>query len=82
MNKIYKVQMRWDNEAEVWTAISKDNLGLALEHASFDTLVYKVRLALPELLELQGLVCEEIDIELIASHREKVCSKHYHLYKL
>ena len=48
----YKIRFLWDDEAAVWVATSGDVPGLALESGSFDALVEKVRLAIPELLEL------------------------------
>ena len=42
----------WDPETEVWIATSNDVLGLVLESGSFDALVERVRIAIPELLEL------------------------------
>ncbi|GFI46503.1 hypothetical protein IMSAGC019_01822 [Lachnospiraceae bacterium] len=48
----YIVNFTWDNEADVWTATSKDIPGLVLESGSFDALVERVRFAIPELLEL------------------------------
>ena len=42
----------WDGEAGVWFATSDDVPGLALESSSFDTLVERVRMAVPELAEL------------------------------
>jgi len=50
--KSYLVNFIWDNDAGVWIATSNDVPGLVLEHGSFDVLVEKVRLAVPELLEL------------------------------
>ncbi len=47
----YKIQLLWDNEASVWIAISLDVPGLVLESGSFDTLIERVRYAIPELLE-------------------------------
>ena len=48
----YKIQLLWDNEASVWIAISLDVPGLILESGSFDTLIERVRYAIPELLEM------------------------------
>ena len=42
----------WDEEAGVWTATSPDVKGLVLEDSSFDRLMYRVELAVPELLQL------------------------------
>jgi len=41
----------WDDEADVWIAISED-IPLALESDSLDTLMNRVRLAAPEIIEL------------------------------
>jgi predicted RNase H-like HicB family nuclease len=50
----YTVTLTWDDEADVWIAESEDLPGLILESASFDTLVERVKNAVPELLELGG----------------------------
>ena len=46
------VKYIWDKDAEVWIATSESIPGLVLESNSFDTLVEKVRMAVPELMEL------------------------------
>ena len=46
------VKLVWDNEADVWITQSDDIPGLLLESPSFDTLIERVRLAAPEMLEL------------------------------
>jgi len=51
----YRISFSWDNEAYVWIATSDDVYGLILEHSSFDTLVERVRQAVPELLALEYL---------------------------
>ena len=47
----YDIKILWDEDARVWVAIAED-IPLVLESASFDTLVERVRLAAPEILEL------------------------------
>ena len=47
----YTVKMTWDPEAGVWLAIN-DEIPIALESESIDELVRRVRLAIPEMLEL------------------------------
>jgi hypothetical protein len=47
----YIIMLTWDDEASVWIAESKDIPGLILEDNSFDTLVEKVKIAVPDLLE-------------------------------
>ena len=54
-----RVLFHWDSEAKVWTATSEDVPGLVLESPSFDRLVSRVRLAIPELLELNREVLDE-----------------------
>ena len=51
----YKIDFLWDNEASVWVATSENIPGLVLESGSFDALIERVRFAIPELLELNGL---------------------------
>jgi len=48
----YKVNFMWDEEAAVWVATSDDVKGLVLEHSSLDVLMERVKLAAPELIEL------------------------------
>jgi predicted RNase H-like HicB family nuclease len=50
----YTIVFFWDDEASVWIAESEDLPGLILESDSFDTLVEKVKEAVPELLALSG----------------------------
>ena len=49
----YNVIVAWDEEANVWTAIS-DEIPLALESNSYDALLEKVKVAAPEILELNS----------------------------
>lgn len=49
------INMVWDAEAGVWFATSDDIPGLVLESSSFDTLVERVRTAVPELAELNHI---------------------------
>ena len=48
------VQFSWDDEAAVWIATSAEVPGLVLEGGSFDALLERVRIAVPELLKLNG----------------------------
>lgn len=48
----YVVNFIWDCEACVWIATSDDVPGLVLESDSIDTLLERVRIAVPELLSL------------------------------
>ena len=49
---ICKVKLVWDSEANRWYTETEDIPGLLLESESFDKLVERVRLAAPEMLEL------------------------------
>ena len=51
----YNVELIWDDEASVWVATSKDIPGLVLESDSYDTLIERVKIAAPELIELNKL---------------------------
>ena len=53
----YTINFSWDPEASVWIATSENIPGLVLESGSFDALIERVRFAVPELLELNGLQC-------------------------
>jgi len=49
----YKVSLSWDDEASVWLASSADVPGLALESGSLDALMERVKVAIPDLLDLK-----------------------------
>lgn len=48
----YNIQLIWDDEAQVWYSRTTDIPGLHLEGETFDELVELVRMAAPEMLEL------------------------------
>lgn len=50
----YTVQLFRDDEAEVWIAIN-DEIPLALESDSLDNLIERVKLAAPEIIEMNNL---------------------------
>ena len=54
MSRTYEVEARWDSEAGVWVAESDDVPGLVAEAELMNALVEKVRVLVPELLELNG----------------------------
>ena len=49
-----RIKLIWDNEACVWVATSTDVPGLILEGGSLDSLIERFKVAVPELLELNG----------------------------
>ncbi len=52
----YHIKAEWDNEAEVWVASSEEVPGLATGAETFEALVEKLKVAIPELLEENGLL--------------------------
>jgi hypothetical protein len=49
----YQILLVWDDEAARWVA-ENDDIPIALESDSLDVLIERVRMAVPELLELNG----------------------------
>ena len=45
----------WDDESSVWIAESLELPGLILESGSFDALVERVKIAIPDLLDLNKI---------------------------
>jgi predicted RNase H-like HicB family nuclease len=52
---VYEIRAQWDSEASVWVAESENVPGLVAEAASPNALVQKLRILIPELLELNGI---------------------------
>jgi hypothetical protein len=50
----YTVLLAWDDEAQKWYA-QNDDIPIILEDGSLDVLIYKVKLAAPEILELNNM---------------------------
>lgn len=48
----YTVNITWDNEAEVWISTSEDIPGLIMESDSYEMLIERLKVSIPELLEL------------------------------
>lgn len=57
------VDVRWDDEADVWYAVARGKIGLATEHASLDGLRERMVAVLPDLLDLKH--GKNIDLEMI-----------------
>jgi len=51
---VYEILAQWDSEAGVWVAESEDVPGLVAEADSPNVLVQKLRILIPELLELNS----------------------------
>lgn len=56
----YHVLADWDAEANVWVATSDDVPGLATEAATIEVLTTRLRTMIPELLEANGLLPENV----------------------
>ena len=54
MAKAYVITAQWDSEAGVWVAESDDIPGLVAEAESLNVLRDKIRMLVPELLEVNG----------------------------
>ena len=52
----YHVNVEWDDEAEVWVASSEDVPGLATGADTLEALIEKLKIAILELLEANGLL--------------------------
>lgn len=52
---VYEVLAQWDTEAGVWVAESEDVPGLVAEAESPNGLAQKLKILIPELLELNGV---------------------------
>jgi hypothetical protein len=55
---VYEIRAQWDTEAGVWVAESEDVPGLVAEADSPNVLAQKLRVLIPELLELNGVPSE------------------------
>lgn len=61
----YIVNIIWDNDAAVYIATSDNIPGLVLESGSYDALIEKVRVAVPELLKLNNRA-EVVDLTFLS----------------
>ena len=58
MNREITIRARWDGEASVWLATSKDVPGLVVEADSWPAM----RVVLPELLEVLGQASDKLSL--------------------
>ncbi|MDR1786247.1 MAG: DUF1902 domain-containing protein [Spirochaetaceae bacterium] len=68
----YIISLTWDDEARVWIAESQELPGLILESTSLDTLMEKVKIAVPELLEAGGSVHDAINMRFVMERQAVV----------
>lgn len=60
------INVTWDSDAAVYIATSENVPGLVLESGSFDALIEKVRIAVPELLKLNNSKADIIDLTFLS----------------
>ncbi len=64
--KTLRVNALWDDEAGVWSASSTDVAGLAIEAATKEALIKRLKIIVPELLELNLASSEQpFPVELV-----------------
>ncbi|MCL2574894.1 MAG: DUF1902 domain-containing protein [Defluviitaleaceae bacterium] len=68
----FTIKFAWDDEAYVWMATSDDFVGLVLEDGSLDVLMYRVRLAAPEMLELNHGYKGDAEFDFVLAHQERL----------
>lgn len=66
------IKLTWDQEARVWIAESDDVPGLVLECGSFDALIERVRVTVPELLELNGATPAPCQLRMVSERCERL----------
>jgi predicted RNase H-like HicB family nuclease len=74
---VYLVRADWDSEARCWVAYSDDVPGLATGADTFEDLIEKLRVIIPELLEENGLLSgaddgTDIPFSVMAQRLERV----------
>lgn len=67
-----KVKILWDNEASVWVATSEDLPSLVLESGSCDALIERVKYAMPDFLEMDGIKADYCDLSFVADRLDRV----------
>lgn len=48
------IDIKWDENANVWIAINND-LGITLEDASYDKLIDRLKITIPEMCKLNNI---------------------------
>lgn len=68
----YVINFFWDSDANVWIATSDDVPGLVLESGSFDALLERTRMTIPELLALNLSEDNSISLVYTLERRERM----------
>ena len=66
------IKMIWDGDAKRWAAIGSPGMGLVLESDSFDDLIERVKLAAPEMIELNLNYSGSINLFFISERVDHV----------
>lgn len=69
--RTYDIHCVWDDEARVWVATSDDVPGLATGADTLDELVEKLKVVIPELLEANGILDEDVADIPFSIHAER-----------
>ncbi|HTV36564.1 MAG TPA: DUF1902 domain-containing protein [Xanthobacteraceae bacterium] len=67
----YQITAEWDEEARVWVASSEDVPGLATGADTFEDLIQKLKIVIPELLVENGLLPAGTEIVPFAIKAER-----------
>ena len=71
------IRAEWDDEACVWVATSDDVPGLATESETVESLIDKIKIMIPELLELNSKdVPVEVPFEILTRRFEQTTVLH------
>lgn len=76
LGDVVRVDAFWDSDAKVWVATSETLPGLVTESDTIDALVEKLKVMIPELLELNQeksfVSVTDIDLDLVSRRRERI----------
>lgn len=64
----YPIEIRWDTEAFLWVAVSREGPALVLEDPSLDALIQQVRQVFPALLAEHSLAPGELSFHYDGFH--------------
>lgn len=68
----YRICCEWDSKAGVWVATSDEVAGLVLECGSLDALIERVKAAIPELIELNGIKAPFVELLFTSEKLERI----------
>jgi predicted RNase H-like HicB family nuclease len=77
-NHVYEIRAFWDDEAAVWVATSDDVPGLVTESPTYEALMKKLVVLIPELLEANGVEPPSPEIPFSLLGERKAFARHTH----